>query len=109
MPTQDRRTNKVLASWSRHGGLYALDEPETIEAYFSNRFQVTSDDTWCKCVGHQQARVLQYLRSNNLIRSNKRFLETCNSCQMSNSKLSFFRVELRRKSRSTEEEVRHPF
>lgn len=60
------KTNRVLASGNRLGGLYALDDVRE-EAYFSNRFQATGEDAWYQRLEHPQARVLLFLKINGFI------------------------------------------
>ncbi|KAK2991664.1 hypothetical protein RJ640_028939 [Escallonia rubra] len=56
-----RETRKEIASGSRSGGLYALDQCGG-EIFFSNRFTVASDEVWHQRLGHPHYRTVDFLK-----------------------------------------------
>nr|CAD1837421.1 unnamed protein product [Ananas comosus var. bracteatus] len=73
---KDLKTKQVLASGSKHGGLYVFNKPK-VQAFFSRRFRIADEDVWHRRLGHPQAKVLRYLVSNNLISINKKSSNLC--------------------------------
>ncbi|KAF8369725.1 hypothetical protein HHK36_032252 [Tetracentron sinense] len=61
----DQKTGQTLATGSRKGDLYALDENK--RAFFTSRVGTTSEDVWHQRLGHPQHKTIRFLHSKNAI------------------------------------------
>ncbi|KAJ4966026.1 hypothetical protein NE237_017875 [Protea cynaroides] len=66
----DLQTRRILASGSRHGGLYSFDGShieDQIQVHFFYGFCSTAEDVWHHSLGYPQRKITRYLRSNGSI------------------------------------------
>jgi transposase InsO family protein len=91
---KDRTTNRIVATGSRRGGLYALDGGPAV--FFSHRFRRINREGWHQRLGHPQQRIVDHLRHRKLISfdSKNKTSKICTSCQMGKScRLPFLSVD----------------